>query len=301
MAVSKGGVTLELSAHSPSDAMHSCKELKSRVKDTAWGVRKSSPVRKYTDKAHGCVKGRQIRRPSDDAKRRVFGPSGGLGFDLRARLTRRKRTPPKVNIVGRLVIRRQFYRHSSVTNALYPISKSLTQLRQFTYEPWRGIDTSSVSGRTVRDDQHHILFSDAFRYPRSLRIVSIFEDFNSEVFHPKIEMERAHVLGQDLARSSRHFEELHAALNVDARDFFHAFWPGQTPSLGKGMQWNNLRCLSLTSHWLSPQCCDQPIRAAAAAAQRMPKLALMELWDGGPVHSCIFRYIKHRTRGQRSG
>ncbi|ROW16572.1 hypothetical protein VPNG_01468 [Cytospora leucostoma] len=242
--VTKAGVTLELSAHSPSDAMHSCKELKSRIKDTAWGESKRGPLRKYTDKTHGWIKGRQVRRPSDDAKIRVFGPPSGLGFDLRARLTRKKRIPPRVDIVGRLVVRRQFYRHFSVTKALYPIFKSLTQLRQFTYEPWRGIDTRNVSGRTIRDDQHHVLFSDAFKYRRSLRIVSIFEDFNNQVFHPNIERERSRILGQDLARSSRHFEELHVALNVDARDFFHAFWPGQGPNLGKGMQWNNLKMFS---------------------------------------------------------
>jgi len=38
------------------------------------------------------------------------------------------------------------------------------------------------------------------------------------------------------------------------------------------------------------------VRAAAAAAQRMPQLEVMELWNGGEGHSCIFRYERRAGR-----
>lgn len=182
-----------------------------------------------------------------------------------------------------------------MAKALQPIIQCLTQLENFTYEPWRGIDTKGHSGRAVRDMEHHLLFFDVFKYRRSLRRVSIFEDFN-RVLYRRRERECYTLLGKDLARSSRNFEELHASLNVDAKDFFHAFWPGQDPKEKKGVEWKNLKYLALTSHSLNPWDYDQLVQTAAAAAQRMPQLEVMELWNGGEGYSCIFRYERRVDR-----
>lgn len=293
--VGERGPILELSAHSPSDSKHFCKELDSRINDTAWSRRKGGPKKRHHDCAHGWKKGRQTRRPSDDAKMRVFGHPSGLKFDLRASSARKMRTLPKVRVIKSLVIRRQFYRAFSVAKALQPIIQCLTQLEDFIYEPWRGIDTKGHSGRAIRDMEHHLLFLDVFKYRRSLIRVSIFEDLNY-VFHRGRERERCTLLGEDLARSSRNFEELHASLNVDAKDFFHAFWPGQGPKEKKGVEWKNLKYLSLTSHSLNPWDCDQLVWTAAAAAQRMPQLEIMELWNGGEGYLCIFRYERRVNR-----
>ncbi|OCK87716.1 uncharacterized protein K441DRAFT_648073 [Cenococcum geophilum 1.58] len=293
--VGERGPTLELSAHSPSDSKHFRTKLDSRINDTAWSRSRGGPKKRHHDCAHGWKKGRQTRWSRDDAKMRVFGHPGGLKFDLRAPSARKMRTLPKVRVIKSLVIRRQFYRAFSVAKALQPIIQCLTQLENFIYEPWRGIDTKGHSGRAIRDMEHHLLFLDVFKYRRSLRRVSIFEDFNY-VFHWRRERRRYTLLGEDLARSSRNFEELHASLNVDAKDFFHAFWPGQDPKAKKGLEWKNLKYLSLTSHWLNPWDCDQLVRTAAAAAQRMPQLEIMELWNGGEGHLCIFRYERQVNR-----
>ena len=288
--VGERGPTLELSAHSPSDSKHFCKELDSRINDTVWSGSKGGPKKRHHDRAHGWRKGRQIRRPEDDAKMRVFGHPNGLKFDLRAPSARKmRRTLPKVRVIKSLVVRRQFYRAFSVAKALQPIIQCLTQLENFTYEPWRGIDTKSHSGRAIRDMEHHLLFLDVFKYRRSLRRVSIFENFNRALYGGR-QRECYTLLGKDLARSSRNFEELHASLNVDAKDFFHAFWPGQNPKEKKGVEWKNLKYLALTSHSLNPWDYDQLVQAAAAAAQRMPQLEIMELWNGVKGYSCIFRY-----------
>ena len=283
------GLTLELSAHSPSDSKHFCKELDSRINDTAWGGSKGGSEKRHHDRAHGWKRGRQIRRPGYDAKMRVFGHPNGLKFDLRAPSARKMRTLPKVRVVKSLVVRRQFYRAFSVAKALQPIIQCLSQLENFTYEPWRGIVAKGHSGRAIRDMEHHLLFLDVFKYRRGLRRVSIFEDFN-HVLHWRRERKRCTLLGKDLARSSRKFEELYASLNVDAKDFFHAFWPGRDPKEKKRVEWKFLKYLALTSHSLNPWNYDRLVRTAAAAAQRMPQLEVMELWNGGEGHLCIFRY-----------
>lgn len=285
----KGGLTLELSAHSPSDAEHCFKELQCRIDDTAWSVGNTGPRQQYEDAAHGW-KGKLIRRPGNLAKLRVFGPPGGLGFSLLAPSARRMGKLPKVGVVGTLVIRRQFYRHISVTEALFPMFKSLTKLRQFAYEPWSGVDMSGISGRAIRDEQHHVLFSEAFRYRKSLRIVSIFEDRHTPVYIEYREWEASIALGQDLARSSRRFEELYVADNVDAIGFFHAFRPGQHLNMTRGLRWTNLKYLCLSSRLLCPTQYDNLIQTAAAAALKMQKLELMELWNTGRWHLCVFRY-----------
>ncbi|EHK21159.1 uncharacterized protein TRIVIDRAFT_51771, partial [Trichoderma virens Gv29-8] len=131
-------IGLELSVHSPSDALHYCQELKGRIRDNVTVVpryRKSTTKRKST---HGWRRGRQVHFPPENAKLRVFGHPNGLGFDLQTPLAQKLRALPKVNAVNWLLIRRQFYRHFSIPNALGPMIKSLTCLETFQYEPWQG-------------------------------------------------------------------------------------------------------------------------------------------------------------------
>ncbi|KAK3940644.1 hypothetical protein QBC46DRAFT_434250 [Diplogelasinospora grovesii] len=302
-----GGVTLELSAHSPSDAGHFCKELQYRLHDTAWGgISTPRPgdfsEERYNDPAHGWHNFLQFADPGDDAKLRVFGHPNGLGFDLRAQATRRTAgILPNVEVVNSLVIRRQFYRHFSVPRALQPIIQSLTQLREFRYEPWRGLNTRHHFGRVIRDEQHCLLFSNVLKDKKSLRSVSMYEDFDPRGLHNRSTLEPCSPdLGRALAESSGHLEELHAAHNIDAKDFFHAFWPGQNQN-PEGLEWPNLKRLSLTSRALNPQDYDTLIQAAAAAARHMPKLEAMELWTCHKQHFGLFTYwVSHRRDGRTS-
>ncbi|RFU32270.1 hypothetical protein B7463_g4081, partial [Scytalidium lignicola] len=287
------GLTLELSAHSPSDSKHLFKELDSRINDTAWSRNEDGYKEQPHDPTHGWGDGLRVQWISEGDKMRVFGHPDGLKFNLRAQSARKMRTLPKLRLVKTLVIRRQFYRAFSVSKALQPIIKSLTQLENFTYEAWRGINTKHYSGRKTRDDENNILFLDVFKYRRSLRKVAIFEDYiesDDEETELETEPERNTLLGEDLARSSRNFEDLHASINVDAKDFFYAFWPGANPKYKNEVKWKNLKYLSLTSLFLNPADYNQLIQTAALAAQRMPQLEVMELWNGGEGYACIFRY-----------
>lgn len=77
------GVTLELSAHSPSDSSHFFKELGYRSNDTPENI-KDRRERRYHDPPHGIRNGRRAKLPTLEARMRVCGPASGLKFDMRA-------------------------------------------------------------------------------------------------------------------------------------------------------------------------------------------------------------------------
>ncbi|KAH7318212.1 hypothetical protein B0I35DRAFT_478740 [Stachybotrys elegans] len=280
-SVPKGRLTLELSVHSPSDKKHFCRELESREYDTAWSYSDPLPVLPLSDRKHGFVRGYRVRELSCTARARVYGRPRGMSLSHAATVLR------PVPSVGRLVIRRQFYRHFSVSKCLGPILGALPALTDFNYEHWRG--SMALIDRNIRHQQHRILFGDVLSKHPTLKRVSVFEDFQP-TYHTHLDSPAQKQLGQKLARSSRHLEELHAALNVDARDFFHNFYPGSNADIADGLRWGNLRLLSLTSRYLAPESYQSLIKAAAAAAQNMLKLQTMELWNGHRRGSCIFRY-----------
>ncbi|KAL7904718.1 hypothetical protein GGI35DRAFT_484235 [Trichoderma velutinum] len=295
----KGDVQLEISAHSPSDALHYCQELKSRIHHKATENPRYLKLRTKGKATHGWRRGRQIDIPPGGAKLRVFGHPKGLGFDLRTSSARKLRTLPNAKVVIGLLIRRQFYRHFSVPKALAPMIKSLPHLESLMYEPWRGIDANNISGRKIRDEEHTRLFLSTVQRHKSLRSVSMFESFNLAM-HTNGKREAYPALGQSLAKTSQTLENVGAVLNVDAKDFFYAFFPSKNSKLLPSMSWSNLKHLSLTSELLIPGRYDVLIEAAAAAALKMPKLRCMELWNSGThITSCIFRYCPMRDRQRR--
>ncbi|KAL6828164.1 hypothetical protein V8C40DRAFT_240338 [Trichoderma camerunense] len=289
-------VTLEISVHSPSDALHYCQELKSRIHHKATASRIQLRFFTKGKATHGWRRGRQIDNPPDGAKLRVFGHPKGLGFDLRTSLAWKLETLPEVKVVTWLLIRRQFYRHFSVPKALEPMIKSLSRLESFSYEPWRGIDTNKFSGRQIRDEEHTRLFLDVIQHHKSLRRVSMFESFN-RAMHTGGRRDAYPALGQGLAITSQNLESVLAAFNVDAKDFFYAFFPSQNPEPLPSMSWSSLKYISLSSQLLIPGHYNVLIQVAAAAALEMPKLRCMELWNGGThVTSCIFSYCAMHYR-----
>ncbi|KAL6804956.1 hypothetical protein GGI42DRAFT_323251 [Trichoderma sp. SZMC 28013] len=294
-----GEIKLEISVHSPSDSLHYCQELKSRIHREANMSQTYMKSRAGKKATHGWRRGRRVDNPPSGAKFRVFGHPKGLGFDLRTSLARKLGTLPEVKVVTYLLIRRQFYRHFSVPKALGPMMKSLPRLEHLRYEPWRGIDTKKISGRQIRDEQHTRLFLDVIQHHKTLRSVAMFESFNPDL-HTKGKREAYPALGQSFAKVSQNLENLCAIFNVDAKDFFYAFFPSQNPELLPSMSWSNLKHISLTSELLVPAHYNELIQVAAAAALQMPKLCCMELWNSGThITSCIFRYYAYRSRGRR--
>lgn len=291
------GITLELSAHSPSDVHHFNKNLRFHQHDTAWH-KDDSPVSPHNDPFHAWKDGIQIKRIPVPAKYRLFG--SGLRFDYNLPSVRRQRMRlPKVSVVTSLVIRRQSPRLFKAKTALAPIIRSLTRLSSFTYEPWRG---PTISRQKEQAELYACLAKEALKSRKSLKKVSIFESHDGIFYRPPYQSAAHHgTLGpfsRELARSSHHLEELYVANNVDAFEFFYAFQPQAPPEERRWMVWKDLKYLSLTTqHLFSDEHGALILRMAAKAAERMPKLEIMELWDwwGNRGQATIFRFRREET------
>jgi hypothetical protein len=296
--VRNGGITFELSAHSPSDTHHFNKDLRFRVYDTAWERWDKRPVSPHNDPFHGWKDGKHIRKIPEDAKFRLFG--FGLRFDYKQSSVRRLRMRlPKVSVVTSFVIRRQFPRVFAARKSLIPIMRSLTRLSDFSYEPWRG---PTIKYQRTSAWSSTILVKETLRAKRTiLKKVSIFES-HDELFYrtPRIDMaSHVHIgwFSVALARASHHLEELYVANNIDAYNFFGAFHPRAPPASRRWMVWKNLKRLSLTTRQLAPGYNDMIILMAAQAAKMMPQLQIMELWNYCSKRgmACVFRFRREET------
>lgn len=142
--------------------------------------------------------------------------------------------------------------------------------------------------------------------PNTLKRMTIFEDFN-EAYDPR-NTAYLHSLGYQYTRATRivsaemtkalaeaslGLQHLSVAFMTDAR----LFW-----SVRRHWVWEHLQALVLTSQDLRPQNDPAHIRhvlcSAARAARKMPKLQMMEIWNGGKGHAALFRYRIDRRRRQ---
>ena len=291
------GITLELSADSPSLTHHYAHELGWMANDTAWHTNNAArPVLGIVDEAHYWRDGKRQRPLKSGAALRMTGHPQGLRFDRREPTARHMRDLPKVGVVKALVIRLQCYRHFSITKALDPIIRNLTQLRDLSYECYKGFNIEQVNGHLIRHKENDILLRDTFQSRRTLRKVSIFEatsrcNYLTNDARWTFRTRPWSSLGIDLGKTSKHFEELYINDMVDAKDFFQPFWEGAPNYQRTRREWKNLKRLSLYSSLLRPQNYDQQIIVAAArAARKMPQLQFMELWSCDRRWACIFTY-----------
>lgn len=96
-----------------------------------------------------------------------------------------------------------------------------------------------------------------------------------------------------IALASLKCEHLAASFIADASDFFE---------IEPSWEWSNLTSLVLTSKLLTPD--GNPIeieamlQAAATAATRMPRLEMMEIWNGRKGFAALFKYEAFRHTHQ---
>ncbi|KAL7806363.1 hypothetical protein V8C44DRAFT_360568 [Trichoderma aethiopicum] len=288
------GITLELSAHSPSLVDHYAQELDYMINDTAWNTLIRWP-RKHSGFRHLLLYGQQ-RDLTNAAALRMVGHPQGLRFDLRAPVAKRmNKTLPRVRAIKGLVIRGQCYRHFSVAKALDPIIRNLTQLRELSYECWKGYDTVEMNQRRIRDRENEILLSETLKYRRTLRKISIYEGTSrchKNFLRPHHTWKSATLgFGSDLAKASRNLEELYVNDLAEADDFFRPFWGNDfLKRATRQMVWRNLRRISLFAKLVPPDLYEERIQAAGRAACRMPQLQFMELWYCDGNYQCVFTY-----------
>lgn len=129
------GLTLELSAQSPSDSKHWFKNCYFGAHDEdgevifKTGKQLKEPTTKLHDPKHGWVDGQQVATPDPRAALRLYEP-----VELRSR-----EEFPKVHAVTGFVLRRQCRRRFSPW-ALALLLGKLPRLECLIYEPWRAWD-----------------------------------------------------------------------------------------------------------------------------------------------------------------
>jgi hypothetical protein len=135
-------------------------------------------------------------------------------------------------------------------------------------------------------------------WPTTLERISIFEHFGvfdqNDLWDTRI---RFPFLAHGLRRLSTHLRDLSASYTVDAKDFFQpwsSLKPGvpTPPSLPR---WVHLRWLVLTSRMISevafPDEINGLLRGAGLAAESMPALQALELYNATRWDAGVFRYI----------
>ena len=167
----------------------------------------------------------------------------------------------------------------------------------------------------------------------TLKRLVIFENFNQQypaIMQQSIDPQRfdwcdsfrnpTPAVGRMAAVASRRLEHLAASFVVDASHFFAIeanhyyfdikainYWSGYFDvshyfNAEVSWEWPNLSSLALTSNRLTPN--ENPaeigamLKAAAAAAIKMPKLETMEVWNGRKGLAALFKYQASRKYRQ---
>ncbi|PQE15457.1 Oxoglutarate iron-dependent oxygenase protein [Rutstroemia sp. NJR-2017a BVV2] len=283
------GLTLELSAQSPSDSKHWFQNCYFGVDDRD-GImikRIGDPSRKNNrelhDPDHGWVEGQQLVKPDVSALLRLYERIEFRPFSHFF-------NPSKVDAVTTLVIRRHC-RRRFVPDTLSELWRCFPRLEYIIYEPWRLWDSEV---QRYYDNNYGKLFGEYL--PKGLKTLSVFEDTNEDYIDIVRKAESpyqvdsvrspSHALSVAFAKKSVALEQLSVAFMVDANCFF----AGCDPT----WSWLNLKSLALTSILLTRTAKDSEIfsllQAAGKAALRMPSLQSMSLWNGRKGEACAFIY-----------
>ncbi|KAK4034087.1 hypothetical protein C8A01DRAFT_19055 [Parachaetomium inaequale] len=268
---SGSGLTLELSARSPSDSNHHSKNHYFASGDE--GNHEDETSVQGTDcgrhgPQHGWNNGQQVTTPPPSAVRRLPGRPWMLVY-FREEL-------PQVGRVTCFVIRRQI-RHWFSPRSLVLILNKLSCLETLIYEPWRQWQTD---WRVLTDAVS--IFED-FNDKRIKALVSGQPPWQSQVDTSRVVDSR---IGAAFAARSLNLEELSLSYLANAEDFFRACIPTWT--------WPRLRSLALTSQLLRRPGRRQEIDAllyeVGVTALQMPRLRTLGVWDGIEGSTCAFIY-----------
>jgi hypothetical protein len=321
------GLTLEISAYSPSDCKHGFRDFRLQDDYPIW-----FDCDKYTDQMRDWPAERQ--RASQMKLERYHDPGHGwengrqtaVSLGARKRITQRlrlcggdgaKTTPPrlpKVRVVTAFTIRRQSYRAID-TPTLKKLLTAFPNLRTFTHEPWHNV---TPEGQQRFESDYLRLLRILPRLNKNLRQVSLFQDY-CKTLNPdrctdgrdwRLGEESRRPLGCELATTARSagMEFVSAAYLIDAYDFFHGFdvYPQQQPGEAPHV-WDKLQTLFLTSSRLSPHVAEwkrhELLARAGRAAALMPSLQNMILWNGGEGFLYFMQYLcdndgSHGTRAR---
>ncbi|TDZ67550.1 hypothetical protein CTRI78_v002781 [Colletotrichum trifolii] len=298
-----GDLSLDISIYSPSDSEHWFKYLTfvpDTVSDTPGEgeVEKAMSNRDYHDPQHGLVAGFRHSAPPKYAIRKVFHSVMEMGpFDSDQLELQWWDQLPSVPAVTSLLLRQQNRRRWKPASLAHMFAR-FPRLQVVHYEPWREWDFM----QSHTDRAYRYLFTSIQNSNNSLKRLVVFENFNQQ-YPTTIQQFRDGVewvgcdrirkpdptVSQLVALASLKLEHLAASFIADASQFFE---------IRPDWEWPNLTSLVLTSRLLTPDENSNEIgtmlRAAAAAAMKMPRLQTMEIWNGRIGLAALFRYQASR-------
>lgn len=231
---------------------------------------------------------------NEDAAQRLISP---LCLDFpNAQLWWRRRVDrlPEVRMVSSFLMRRQYYRPLAYSTLVDLVGNSLTGLRSMRCEPWRPVILGGQDparwdlslGSTSEVGGGHGAGALVRSLPPALETLSVFEDFSTKM-NGLGNVNTPRVSGTNLIQSLAHYtpniKNISISFISDAKDCLDL--PTQT--------FPKLESIALTSqHWLEPKDknTENLMLLAAAAAQSMPSLQIMEVWTCGAGHAAILRY-----------
>ncbi|KAK1655795.1 hypothetical protein BDP81DRAFT_456634 [Colletotrichum phormii] len=278
-----GDLTLDISLYSTSDS-----------DIVGHAIEKAS--RKYHDPKHGWLNGSRHLASPPWALRKLFhlimeqGPhdSDQGELDWWDQL-------PSVPAVTSLLLRQQNRRRWKPVSLAHMFAQ-FPRLQELHYEPWREWE-DWTQDPTDREYKH--LFESIQRsnkslrklYPANMRPYGNYGGFLAGT-HAFREPVRA--VGQMIALASLKLEHLAASYITDTSHFFE---------IRSEWAWPNLKSLTLTAKILTPDKVDSTgigalLLAAAAAAEKMPRLETMDIWNGRKGLAALFRYQVFRNEGE---
>ncbi|KAF4974954.1 hypothetical protein FZEAL_8217 [Fusarium zealandicum] len=195
---------------------------------------------------------------------------------------------PQVPVITGFLVRRQQFRE------IYPevfgeMISSMPRLEDVNVERWR-----CAESRDEKSWCQAAKVNFCMELPPSVNRLSLYAD-TSDIFH---QWTPSHVNTIALAKSLRlygkHLEHISVSFLIDAKHFFEPFWGADSDRTTKDLpDWVHLKTLSLTSSILasdSPEDINELLCAAARAVRKMPSLQTLELWNGQAGQACVFRY-----------
>ncbi|KAI1327306.1 hypothetical protein F5Y16DRAFT_421018 [Xylariaceae sp. FL0255] len=265
-------LTLDISIYSPSDSKHWFKYLT---------FTPDAPSDTFYDPDHGWWASKRPRRPPPE-----------LAVIKWNQL-------PRAPVVTSVLLRQQNRRRWNPQTVAHTLS-CFPRLQAIQYEPWR--EWGRQQKHTDRGFEY--LFETIRHLDNSLKRLVVFENFNQQYPYSMRLLDREEDLmccdnirkpnpavSRKIALASLKLEYLAASFIADASQFFETepHW-----------EWPHLKTLVITSKLLTPD--EDPnkiqtmLRAAAAAANKMPRLETMDIWNGRRGVAALSRYQVCRDR-----
>ncbi|KAJ4011609.1 hypothetical protein NW752_008615 [Fusarium irregulare] len=202
---------------------------------------------------------------------------------------------PRVTAVSKFLIRRQQF-HNICPTALNTILSSLEGIEDIHIERWR---CPGSSKEKIWCQKAQIPL--ARELPRSTKSLSLYGETNTVIHQWESKGTNVISFAKALRQYTNFLEHLSISHMVDAREFFRPFSSANEEATSSLREWPNLKTISLTSDVFktgTEEEINSLLCTAARAARKMPKLQMLQLWNGEAERACVFRYRVEDTVGE---